>query len=800
MPLLDEIRDAHNVVAIEVRTVSTLTWLHISDLHWRESQAYGANIVVEALLHDLANRAEIASELECIDFIFITGDIAFASQPEEYGLAHSFFDDLCRTTGVRKERLFFVPGNHDVDRNALSDEAHEIVNGLANHQMVNRLLDDDVNRAIVMQRFRCYKQFVNGYLRRYPPFDSGRYFYVETCQCAGKRIAILGLNSAWTSASDDDRLKLLLGERQVRTALDQAQHADVRIALMHHPFEWLQDFDRDDCEPLLLRGCDFVLHGHLHRTGLIQLRAPGIEAMVIAAGACYETRQYLNSYNLVQLDLRAGKGTVYLQTYSDRHGGFWTRDLLTYPEAPGEYHFDLPRRWIIAEIPRPRRSPLDKWWQQRGYTGDPFIASNAEDADTGQLRDWHIDCLSLADRRRRGIDTLAAVIREGDSRLGLIYAPTGGGKTFYRRLATQWCREEINSRGALEISATDLHRARVYSRDGLSAHRLAVCVRDKILVHHPQRSPLVDISSGVGDDPGYVLSQCATLAASFNPERGPVKLYIFLDDLDKIYHKLSKDKHRAALEAMVDFLVNVAGNACGEFVAMRVFLPLELYEPIQQALPSHLHGRIWQEELLWTLESCEEVAERRFEISWDDGTRRGHLGFFLHLDAQVTFRRMLRKRERLGTLSPRDVIETLSAVASYAANKDIKDQLISEERYRESQATRKARRWTRLLRKLWPWAFALSVLAFLLWYYPQIRAYLTTFPSLPARAIRSVIQWLTNVLDWVEAFLLLVAVLGASVFVFWCLLTSYQSGQQLDWHKCLQQAWQFIHRHIPGGS
>ncbi len=39
--------------------------------------------------------------------------------------------------------------------------------------------------------------------------------------------------------------------------------ADLRIALMHHPFEWLADFDREVCEPLLMERCDFILRGHV---------------------------------------------------------------------------------------------------------------------------------------------------------------------------------------------------------------------------------------------------------------------------------------------------------------------------------------------------------------------------------------------------------------------------------------------------------------------------------------------------------------------------------------------------------
>lgn len=305
--------------------MSTATWLHISDLHWRESEAYEANVVAQALLRDLANRIEIAPCLEHIDFIFVTGDIAFASKPEEYVLAQRFLDNLRRTTRVRKDHMFVIPGNHDVDRDIISDKACDIVSRCSEPAAVNELLGDEAHRAIIMQRFHRYQEFINSYFGKSLIFDSVRYFYVKRRKIADNRwVAILGLNSAWASASDADRLSLFLGERQVRAALDQVKGADVRIVLMHHPFDWLRDFDRDTCESLLLRNCDFMLHGHLHRTGLTCLQAPGSDAMVIGAGACYETREYPNAYNLVHLDFDSGKGTVYLRMYSDRQGGFWT--------------------------------------------------------------------------------------------------------------------------------------------------------------------------------------------------------------------------------------------------------------------------------------------------------------------------------------------------------------------------------------------------------------------------------------------------------------------------------------------
>ncbi|HKP36243.1 MAG TPA: hypothetical protein VJT71_05250 [Pyrinomonadaceae bacterium] len=137
---------------------------------------------------------------------------------------------------------------------------------------------------------------------------------------------------------------LLLGERQVRVALEAADEAgaDLKIALIHHPFDWLRPFDRRDCEAMLLDNCHFILHGHLHHMAITHLKSPDSSAMVIAGGACYETREHPNSYNFVQLDFSLHKGTIYLRRYSNERGGFWAPDTLLYKDVPaGEQEFLL---------------------------------------------------------------------------------------------------------------------------------------------------------------------------------------------------------------------------------------------------------------------------------------------------------------------------------------------------------------------------------------------------------------------------------------------------------------------------
>lgn len=332
-----------------------ITWLHLSDLHFRESRAYDENIVLKALLRDVDERVQ--SDGLQPDFVVITGDTAFSGQWSEYKLADEFFNKLLGAVNLPRERLFIVPGNHDVDRKQIGVGAKAIGADLTDRDKVNELLTSPADRRLVMARFKGYKKFVNDYCPSYLTFSDERYFYAHPLNVAGQQIALLGLNSAWLCASDEDKANgLLLGERQVRAALGEAEEANLKIALLHHPFDWLREFDQNDSAALLLDGCDFILHGHLHRTAMTQLVSPDSGAMAIAGGACYETRQYPNSYNFVRLNLPAGTGTVYLRRYSDQRGGFWAKDTLSYRNVPdGKYTFGLhiPAQVNVQDEPSP---------------------------------------------------------------------------------------------------------------------------------------------------------------------------------------------------------------------------------------------------------------------------------------------------------------------------------------------------------------------------------------------------------------------------------------------------------------
>jgi len=95
-----------------------LRWLHLSDLHL----GAGAGRPAEAFEQDLVTSSRVQAVGEQVmpggplDFVLITGDLARSGKREHFAVAEVFCERLRAATGIAKERLYLVPGNHDLDR------------------------------------------------------------------------------------------------------------------------------------------------------------------------------------------------------------------------------------------------------------------------------------------------------------------------------------------------------------------------------------------------------------------------------------------------------------------------------------------------------------------------------------------------------------------------------------------------------------------------------------------------------------------------------------------------------------
>jgi len=294
--------------------------LHISDIHFNYpvcgTQMDPDRPYRTILLQDARDRA---ASLGPVDAILVSGDIAFHGMAEEYSAASEWLADLASACGCQIERVYVVPGNHDVDRNVITGQA-SVRNA---QQAIGRAAPDRRERELLVQfqdgeagrslfaPLGAYNEFAARFsCQVYPP---ERLFWQQDLEVDEKTvIRIHGLTSTLLSGAgvpsgrDDSRESLYLSPLQ--TALDPLDGV-VNLVLCHHPPDWFMD--ADVAEDAICGRAAIHLFGHKHR----QRFSRDENYVRFSAGAVNPNRYEVGwepGYNIIRLTVSERAGARYL--------------------------------------------------------------------------------------------------------------------------------------------------------------------------------------------------------------------------------------------------------------------------------------------------------------------------------------------------------------------------------------------------------------------------------------------------------------------------------------------------------
>jgi calcineurin-like phosphoesterase family protein len=344
--------------------------LHISDLHERgrrESEpARRERVLGDAWLRNLAEIRD-----EGVDLVCMTGDLAQSGKPDEYERAGDFLARTLAELGLGRDRLFLVPGNHDVDRSrsrkawlALRGNIHradqlEVARWIAGGKTPLGMETAWLNGTFKRQEaFRAWlKSF--GLPSQLPPESPhGKLGYRSKVRLPNLAfdVWVIGLDSAWLSGSDDDAGNLRLTDAQLDKLCTNERGkplAGFRVALMHHPLSDLYDWAT--CRRLLGDTTDLLLHGHVHEVEPALWADPDRRLAQFAAGCLFEgTRadHHPNGCTLIRATCDAsGRPQRYelrFRSFSHR-SGHWHDDSSLYRAAKNGR--------LTIEVPDPSGSP-----------------------------------------------------------------------------------------------------------------------------------------------------------------------------------------------------------------------------------------------------------------------------------------------------------------------------------------------------------------------------------------------------------------------------------------------------------
>ena len=425
--------------------------LHLSDIHFRAGTAWDADPVLRAL------RTFIAAEIKtgrAPDLVVITGDLAHAGTADDYALARRWLDALWSTLNqdrpepLPQNRLLLVPGNHDVDRRRVSRGVRSIQDGLLSAQSQNDIaetLQDQGDRELLLKRHTDYLDFYGAWLDEPQP----RPWWQRRIDLQGQSLHAAGLDSAWMACRNKERGDLLLGGWQINQTVQHpdAEGADWRLALLHHPWDYLAEFDTHEARRTIHLHRDLVLRGHLHAGEAFRVLPPdpARACLELAAGCAYDGSRHPNAFQWIELQAAPRRVRVLFRAWVK---GEWIVDR-NQPGCPdGAADFDLapvqpPAPSITGREPPPADPTryLDTLWEDTANLAIRGIKTGRAEANRIPIVDLYIELQATGAAAGQGQDARLGAHRSGASPLHaalvhhrlLIIGDPGCGKTTFLR-------------------------------------------------------------------------------------------------------------------------------------------------------------------------------------------------------------------------------------------------------------------------------------------------------------------------------------------------------------------------------
>lgn len=283
------------------------TLLHITDIHfgWDGRDDTGKADRATCLDGLIKALTELDEQWKPT-IVCLSGDVGWMGKSSDYQEAQIWLQTLLDTCGRTWSDLVVCPGNHDIQRSV----AESIARPSAPEEA-----DRVLRPPLGSQYFQSFEEFTRFCeTSGLPALQLGS----ESTRLVGFRsirdIDFIVINSAWFSKDDQDQYKLWLGMPHLRImeqsnslgVIDYSKTSRLRIALVHHPIDWLNPNERQAAAnrpspwDYLAYRAHVILTGHTH--GAVR---PGDRvaegAWHFTGGSAYAGASHFNSFRLIQL-------------------------------------------------------------------------------------------------------------------------------------------------------------------------------------------------------------------------------------------------------------------------------------------------------------------------------------------------------------------------------------------------------------------------------------------------------------------------------------------------------------------
>ena len=306
--------------------------LHISDFHLSNDDVsiQKSQIIVNSLIEAL----DRVQQDKTIDLVIFSGDAINKGGAGFDSLEDAFLsfqtiliEPLMAKLNLSKDKFVWCIGNHDIDRNL---DSKYLEAGINEKLKTLRDVDDFFNNndGMDVKRLAPFKKYEKEfYVNKIN--NSYKYGYFESCfkyKIEGKLIGVCCLNTAWRCwNSNKDKGHILLGREQLSRAADYLNDCDVKIAVSHHDYQWMADFEINEIDKMIVADFDLYFSGHTHSINAeLCIKPQGKTFKVVASGILshniYEQDNYQNSFSVIDYDMENWK--FMMEVYVENHNMF----------------------------------------------------------------------------------------------------------------------------------------------------------------------------------------------------------------------------------------------------------------------------------------------------------------------------------------------------------------------------------------------------------------------------------------------------------------------------------------------
>lgn len=282
--------------------------LHFSDFHLRPNKQGERSMDIFNRMMDKLQ--EINQEAN-IDLVIFSGDM-IDKGGKHFGkplaeCLHDFKDKiitpLVTQLHIGYHQFLFVPGNHEVVRDLRKDK-----------RIDELITEDDVedylscNESIPhLQEFLCFqKEYYDSLDVPGLKVKHNGFSMTLTMPINGKMVGISLLDTAWMCGGDNDKGKIMLGLSQINPSWSEIADCQIKIAISHHHYNFLEECDGNKISEVLHKHYDIYAVGHTHGMKTTHEEDENGSLFIsVAAGNLYdnlheERKMYKNGFTILE--------------------------------------------------------------------------------------------------------------------------------------------------------------------------------------------------------------------------------------------------------------------------------------------------------------------------------------------------------------------------------------------------------------------------------------------------------------------------------------------------------------------